>query len=161
MKQNIDRYTGQFLREVDYLAACTFFGHQDAPASVMPRLRSVLVELIQQRGVDQFYVGRQGDFDAMVRRVLVELAEIYPHISYAVVLERLPTQRDTWNPLPCDHTLFPEGLETVPPRFAIHHRNEWMLRHSDFVVTYITRRSASAVVPVSGGDAPGASLLRV
>lgn len=161
MKQNIDRYTGQFLREVDYLAACTFFGHQDAPASVMPRLRSVLVELIQQRGVDQFYVGRQGDFDAMVRRVLVELAEIYPHISYAVVLERLPTQRDTWNPLPCDHTLFPEGLETVPPRFAIHHRNEWMLRHSDFVVTYITRRSASAVVPVSGGDAPGASMLRV
>ena len=161
MKQNIDRYTGQFLREVDCLAACTFFGHQDAPASVMPRLRSVLVELIQQRGVDQFYVGRQGDFDAMVRRVLVELAEIYPHISYAVVLERLPTQRDTWNPLPCDHTLFPEGLETVPPRFAIHHRNEWMLRHSDFVVTYITRRSASAVVPVSGGDAPGASLLRV
>lgn len=143
------------------MAACTFFGHQDAPASVMPRLRSVLVELIQQRGVDQFYVGRQGDFDAMVRRVLVELAEIYPHISYAVVLERLPTQRDTWNPLPCDHTLFPEGLETVPPRFAIHHRNEWMLRHSDFVVTYITRRSASAVVPVSGGDAPGASLLRV
>ena len=127
----------------------------------MPRLRSVLVELIQQRGVDQFYVGRQGDFDAMVRRVLVELAEIYPHISYAVVLERLPTQRDTWNPLPCDHTLFPEGLETVPPRFAIPHRNEWMLRHSDFVVTYITRRSASAVVPVSGGDAPGASLLRV
>ena len=161
MKQNIDRYTGQFLVEVDYLAACTFFGHQDAPASVMPRLRSVLVELIQQRGVDQFYVGRQGDFDAMVRRVLVELAEIYPHISYAVVLERLPTQRDAWNPLPCDHTLFPEGLETVPPRFAIHHRNEWMLRHSDFVVTYITRRSASAVVPVSGGDAPGASLLRV
>ena len=152
---------GNFIVEVDYLAACTFFGHQDAPASVMPRLRSVLVELIQQRGVDQFYVGRQGDFDAMVRRVLVELAEIYPHISYAVVLERLPTQRDTWNPLPCDHTLFPEGLETVPPRFAIHHRNEWMLRHSDFVVTYITRRSASAVVPVSGGDAPGASLLRV
>ncbi|MBU5433385.1 hypothetical protein [Intestinimonas sp. MSJ-38] len=143
------------------MAACTFFGHQDAPASVMPRLRSVLVELIQQRGVDQFYVGRQGDFDAMVRRVLVELAEIYPHISYAVVLERLPTQRDAWNPLPCDHTLFPEGLETVPPRFAIHHRNEWMLGHSDFVVTYITRRSASAVVPVSGGDAPGASLLRV
>ena len=152
---------GNFIVEVDYLAACTFFGHQDAPASVMPRLRSVLVELIQQRGVDQFYVGRQEDFDAMVRRVLVELAEIYPHISYAVVLERLPTQRDTWNPLPCDHTLFPEGLETVPPRFAIHHRNEWMLRHSDFVVTYITRRSASAVVPVSGGDAPGASLLRV
>ena len=129
---------GNFIVEVDCLAACTFFGHRDAPASVMPRLRSVLVELIEHQGVDRFYVGRQGDFDAMAGRVLGELAEIYPHISYAVVLERLPTQRDAWNPLPCDHTLFPEGLETVPPRFAIPHRNEWMLRHSDFVVTYIT-----------------------
>ena len=103
------------------MAACTFFGHRDAPASVMPRLRSVLVELIQQRGVDQFYVGRQGDFDTMAGRVLVELAEIYPHISYAVVLERLPTRRDTWNPLPRDHTLFPEGLETEPPRLSLIH----------------------------------------
>ena len=38
---------GNFIVEVDYLATCTFFGHRDTPASVIPRLRSVLVELIQ------------------------------------------------------------------------------------------------------------------
>lgn len=46
---------------------CTFFGHRDCPASVMPKLRTVLVDLIEHHGVEQFYVGRQGNFDTMVR----------------------------------------------------------------------------------------------
>ena len=120
------------------MSVCTFFGHRDCPAAVRPKLRAVLAELIEQYGVEQFYVGRQGAFDAMVRSVLRELAEEYPGISYAVVLERLPGPRDeaVWD---FSDTIFPEGLETVPPRFAISRRNEWMLRQADFVVTYITR----------------------
>lgn len=37
-----------------------------------------------------------------------------------------------------DETLYPEGLETVPQRFAIFHRNRWMVEHSDEVVCYVT-----------------------
>ena len=119
------------------MAVCTFFGHRDCPASLKPKLRAMVVELIERHGVDRFYVGHQGAFDAMVRAVLLELAEVYPHISYAVVLEQLPSPRDesVWD---FSDTIFPEGLETVPPRFAIARRNEWMLRQADFVVTYIT-----------------------
>lgn len=115
---------------------CTFFGHRDCPASIKPKLRAVMKELIVRYGVDRFYVGRQGAFDAMARSVLRELAEIYPHISYAVVLERLPGPRDkaVWD---FSDTIFPEGLETVPPRFAIFRRNEWMLKQADFVVAYV------------------------
>lgn len=116
---------------------CTFFGHRDCPAAIQPKLRAVVVELIERRGVDQFYVGRQGAFDAMARTVLQELAAKYPHISYAVVLERLPGPRDgaVWD---FSDSIFPEGLENVPPRFAIAKRNEWMLKQSDFMVTYVT-----------------------
>ena len=115
---------------------CTFFGHRDCPASIKLKLRAVVVELIVRYGVDRFYMGRQGAFDAMARSVLRELAEVYPHISYAVVLERLPGPRDKaiWD---FSDTIFPEGLETVPPRFAISKRNDWMLKQADFVVTYI------------------------
>ena len=59
-----------------------------------PKLRSVLAELIEHSGVDTFYVGRQGDFDGIVLSVLLELADVYPHISYNVVLERLPGKQD-------------------------------------------------------------------
>ena len=119
------------------MAVCTIFGHRDCPASVRAKLRAVVAELIEGRGVDRFYMGRQGAFDAMARSVLRELAEIYPHISYAVVLERLPGPKDeaAWD---FSDTIFPEGLETVPPRFAIAKRNKWMLKQADFVVTYIT-----------------------
>ena len=114
---------------------CTFFGHRDCPPSVKPKLRAVLVELIERQGVDRFYVGRQGAFDAMARDVLRRLADQYPHISYAVVLERLPGRREeaVWD---FSDTIFPEGLETAPPRFAISRRNEWMLKRADIVVAY-------------------------
>ena len=119
------------------MSVCTFFGHRDCPASLKPKLRAVVVDLIERHGVDRFYVGRQGAFDAMARTVLRELAEVYPHISYAVVLERLPGPKDeaVWD---FSDTIFPEGLEAVPPRFAIARRNEWMLRQADYVVAYVT-----------------------
>lgn len=118
------------------MVVCTFFGHRDCPETIRPRLRAVLVELIERHGVEQFYVGRQGAFDAMVCSVLRELEEVYPHISYAVMLERLlgPRDKAIWD---FSDTIFPEGLETVPPRFAISKRNDWMLKQADFVVTYI------------------------
>ena len=94
------------------MSACTFFGHRDCPATIRPRLRAVVVKLIEQHGVDRFYAGRQGAFDAMARSVLRELAEVYPHISYAVVLERLPGPREkaVWD---FSDSIFPEGLEAV------------------------------------------------
>ena len=44
----------------------------------------------------------------------------------------------------CSDAIFAEGLETVPPRFAISRRMEWMLKQSDFVATYVTHSWGSA-----------------
>jgi hypothetical protein len=35
-------------------------------------------------------------------------------------------------------TVLPEGIESVHPHYAISWRNNWMLKQSDYVVTYIT-----------------------
>ena len=118
--------------------ACTFFGHRDCPDSIRADLRKVLEGLIAYHGVEQFYVGRQGAFDALARSVLEDLAAEFPHIDYAIVLERPPGKRDTPAFLDWLHTVLPEGIETVHPRFAISWRNDWMLRQSHYVVTYIT-----------------------
>ncbi len=118
------------------MATCTFFGHRDCPASVAPKLREVLMDLIENHGVDLFYVGRQGAYDAMVRAVLKELILVYPHIRYAVVLERIPRKRDALDDY--SDTMLPESIETVHPRFAISWRNRWMLRQSDYVVACVT-----------------------
>ena len=120
------------------MSACTFFGHRDCPSSIKPKLREVLIDLIENHAVDMFYVGQQGAFDGIVHSVLKELVSVYPHIRYAVVLERLPPKRDEFDTRDYSDTMLPEGIESVHPRFAISWRNKWMIKQSDYVVTYIT-----------------------
>lgn len=115
---------------------CTFFGHRDCPDSIKPKLRQTLVNLISNHGVDMFYVGNQGRFDALVRGVLRELKIEYSHIEYAVVLAYMPGQQAEYDD--CSDTMLPEGIESVHPRYAISWRNNWMIKQSDYVVTYIT-----------------------
>ena len=97
------------------MPACTFFGHRDCPGSVRPRLRETLVDLIENHAVDMFYVGRQGAFDAMVRSVLKELILEYPHIRYAVVLERIPGKRNESDPRDYSDTMLPERYRECSP----------------------------------------------
>lgn len=114
--------------------SCTFFGHRDCPSDTKDILIEVLIDLIENQSVNMFYVGNNGAFDRLVRGVLRELVHEYPQIQYAVVLERMPSEQDE----NAQDTMLPEGIEEVPPRFAISWRNNWMLRRADYVVTYIT-----------------------
>ena len=67
------------------MANCTFFGHRDCPETIKPSLREVLVDLITNHGVNMFYVGNQGQFDAYVHRELKKLKKEYPHLKTSFV----------------------------------------------------------------------------
>lgn len=118
------------------MATCTLFGHRECPDSIKTQLREVLIDLITNHDVDMFYVGNQGRFDAIVRSVLRKLKKEYPQINYAVVLAYMPGRQMDYDDY--SDTMLPEGIESVHPRYAISWRNNWMLRQSDYVVTYIT-----------------------
>ena len=118
------------------MATCTFFGHRDCPETIKPKLRSAIIDLIENHNVDMFYVGNHGQFDAMVRSALKKLKQEYPHIDYAVVLAYMPGKQSDYEDY--SDTMLPEGIEAVHPRYAISWRNNWMLNRSDYVVTYIT-----------------------
>jgi len=123
------------------MPSCTFFGHRDCPSSIEAHLREVLIDLIEHKNVNVFYVGNNGAFDKMVARTLRDFKLIYTHISCFTVLAYLP-QKD------CDSeynsTIFPEGIENVPKRFAISWRNNWMLNRCEYTVTYITHSFGGA-----------------
>ena len=76
------------------MESCAFFGHRDCPETIKPKLRSTIIDLIENHNVDMFYVGNQGQFDAMVRSTLKKLKQEYPHIDYAVVLAYMPQHLD-------------------------------------------------------------------
>ena len=123
------------------MAVCTFFGHRDCPDDIRESLKNTLENLIENREANTFYVGNQGAFDRIVLSVLRELAKKYPLIRYFVVLAYLPNPK-----LPDGHaeTILPDGIETVPPRFAIARRNRWMLRQADIAVVYVRHRVGCA-----------------
>ena len=123
------------------MATVTFFGHRDTPKEIEPALRLTLIDLIENKNATVFYVGNNGSFDTMVRRLLEELCQVYP-ITYSLVLAYLPTKQNG-----CDdytNTILPEGIETVPKRFAISYRNKWMIKQADLVVTYVTHNFGGA-----------------
>lgn len=122
------------------MSTCTLFGHRQCPSELRPQLREVLVDLIEGQGVHTFYVGNQGEFDDLVCSVLRELSLEYPGINYGVVLAYPPTPQQDHGERGVDeaHTMFPEGIETVPKPCAIEWRNRWMLKRADYVVTYVT-----------------------
>ncbi len=126
------------------MAVCTFFGHRNITKDIEPILYSTLVDLIENKNVNVFYVGNQGGFDYIVRKNLKILKVDYPHIDYAVVLAYMPSIKDKCVYYGCDDTIYPEEMEKIHPKYAIIERNKWMINVSEYVVTYVKYSSGGA-----------------
>lgn len=120
------------------MKTCTFFGHGNCPSSIAPLLEETITKAIFEDSAIMFYVGNQGQFDNMVRKTLKRIATQYSHVNYAVVLAYMPKEKKECDYTDYSDTMLPEGIENVPPRFAISWRNKWMLKQADMVITYIT-----------------------
>lgn len=116
---------------------CCFFGHRDTTEEIMPRLEAEIRKLTDLIGVNDFLVGSQGNFDSMALSVLRKLKREHPEISYKIVLAYLLRPKNGYAAFAPSESIYPEGLESVPLRFAISKRNDWMLRQSDIVICYV------------------------
>ena len=121
---------------------CCFFGHREVTHNIRSKLTAIIKKLITEDDVTEFYIGHQGQFDGIVYSVLKELKAKYPHIRYTVVLAYMPDEHT--KELYGENTLYPDGLETVPKRFAISKRNDWMIKQSGFAVCYVYKITGGA-----------------
>ena len=134
---------------------CTFFGHRDSPDSIIPNVREA-IKMQVANGTTTFYVGNHGKFDAIALFCLRELKKELPEIKYFVVLAYLPTGQNSL----CE-TIFPEGVEFVPKRFAIDFRNRWMLDRADSVIAYVTHSWGGAAKYVKSAERKGKTVVRI
>ena len=119
---------------------CCFIGHKERDINVFASLLFAISKLIEYDGVDNFYMGNNGWFDRTCFNIVRSLRKYNPHIKYNVVLAYYPDGIVGYE----DNTIYPEGLELVPKRFAIKKRNEWMIDHSDYVVCHVTHNFSNA-----------------
>lgn len=113
----------------------TFCGHAELanPDAVRTWLVDTVESLISQ-GAVTFYLGGYGAFDRIAASVVREKKQQHPHIESVLVLPYLDREMDTSD---YDATVYPP-LESVPFRFAISKRNEWMVDVAEVVVACVT-----------------------
>ena len=114
---------------------CTFFGHRDTPYNIKEKLKSVIIDLIENKNVDTFYIGDNGAFDRMAREILKELKNKYG-INYYVVMAYIPKKSEYED---YGDTVYFDELNTKPYKCRIIERNKIMLGKSDIAVTHVTR----------------------
>lgn len=112
----------------------TFCGHREIAQTteVEEWLQTVIRGLIEQ-GATTFYLGGYGAFDGLAASVLRKEKKNHPSIERILVLAYLNGRQDA---VGYDGSVYPE-LEKIPRRFAILHRNRWMVQSADVVVAYV------------------------
>jgi uncharacterized phage-like protein YoqJ len=127
----------------------TFCGHREVvdEETVLKKLTACLepffnVESNRIGGLLLFYCGGCGAFDRLAAQAIDILRKKYPNIAVEKIFVTpyiTISYQETINLMKefYDEVIYP-SLENVPPKYAISHRNQWMVDQSDYVIAYIT-----------------------
>ena len=124
------------------MPSCFFIGHRDAPKELLPAIRAAAERLIREEVTD-FYVGSRGSFDRLAASAVRALRESYPEIRLFLVLAYLPSARQVL-PEGFTSSVFPEGLEKVPRRYAILRANRALVDRCEYLVAYAPHVTSNA-----------------
>ena len=118
----------------------TFCGHSNCLFSddVKERLQNILVSEIIKNPTSKFYLGGYGDFDGLCLRTLKDLKSDFPEIELIFITPYLDINYSKleFAKYHYDDVIFPP-LESVPRKFAILKRNEWMVNEADLVIAFV------------------------
>lgn len=119
----------------------TFCGHRDFIETVEAevRLTALLENYAQDSGKLVCYNGGYGNFDLFAAECVRRLQERHPNIRNCLVipyithefLERIDGYKSIF-----DETIYPP-LESVPKKYAIIRRNEWMVDNADILIACV------------------------
>lgn len=118
------------------MKTCFFIGHRDAPESIYDRLLISVERHIVEYGVTDFVVGQYGSFDRLSTRALIQVKQRHPEVKLTLLLAYYYPLKPFELPQDYDGSLYPEGMERVPRRAAIIRANQYMIRHSDYLIAY-------------------------
>lgn len=120
----------------------TFCGHRDfvETAEAENQLTMFLEKYARENVRLVCYNGGYGNFDYFAAKCVQRMQEQYSNIRNCLVLpyidqpflDRIEIFKNHF-----DETIYPP-LESVPRKYAIIRRNEWMVDNADIVIAYVT-----------------------
>ena len=119
----------------------TFCGHSNCLFNddIKEQLKNILLNEIIKNPTCKFYLGGYGDFDSLCLRTLREVKKEFQDIELIFITPYLDKNYSKleFAKYHYDDVIFPP-LESVPRKFAILKRNEWMVEEADLVIAYVT-----------------------
>ncbi len=120
-----------------------FLGHSFLPNqdAVFADVQKAILENTSKTEFVTFYCGGYGDFDNICASVCRMLKKLLPNTELVFVTPYITeSYQERLNSFLkeklFDCITYPP-LETVPPKFAIIKRNEWMINEADFIIAYV------------------------
>ena len=123
---------------------CFFIGHRDANEKLLPYLTETTERLITKRGVTRFYVGGYGNFDRLSGKAVISLKGRFPDIRLFLVIPYHPAERPVPTPRGYDGTYYPQGMESIPRKFAIVRANRRVIDECDYLVAFVWHPASNA-----------------
>ncbi len=120
----------------------TFVGHSTLPGEhdLYDKLRKSILELVPKDEKISFYCGGYGEFDELCAKVCRDLKPEFPFSELIYVTPYLKEDKKIrWSVESgkYDLVVYPP-LETVPYKYAIIKRNQWMVCQADLIFSYVT-----------------------
>ena len=115
---------------------CSFFGHREVEnfCQIKIKLLKELERLVCAEGYGVFLFGGFGDFDNLCAIACLEIQKKYKNCDVFLVT---PYLKSNYNyEIKYDGIIYPP-IENIPFKFAISHRNRWMIDKADVVIAYI------------------------
>lgn len=122
------------------MIAC-FIGHRTITVTneLCERIRTTVLNLIDNQGVDTFLFGSRSQFDELCLKIVTEIKEIRPHIRRIYVRAEYPYISPDYEKYLLtfyDETYMPENIIHAGKAVYIE-RNRHMIDSSDFCIFYI------------------------
>ena len=118
----------------------TFCGHSNCLFNdeEKEKLKQHLIKEIIKNPTCKFYLGGYGDFDSLCLRTLRELKKEFQDIELIFITPYIDKNYSKleFAKYHYDDVIFPP-IESVPRKFAILKRNEWMVDSADLVIAYV------------------------
>lgn len=119
------------------MKTCFLFGHRDAPYDLQPHIEAAVEYHYTELGIRQFIVGGYGNFDRMAAGAVKAVKHRHRDIGLSLLIPYHPAERHTEIPPGFDGTLYPEGMESVPRKFAIVRANQYIVKNADTIICYV------------------------
>lgn len=115
---------------------CTFCGHRYLKSNdIRQKTEKILIDLIENKDVTEFYCGNMGGFDKLCSSLVDELKRKYKNIKLCWVSAYSARNMYRDENLMYDEIIIP-NLETENFTEAVTMRNVWMIDNCDIVVCY-------------------------